>query len=275
GADRGAPRRRIRRADARLPAPRGRAPGAGDAGHGPAARGAVDRPHPAPARRRGAGHRRPVRRDPRAAGGLQPHQCPRRGGGDAHRARLPVGALRQPGSPPGRRHVGGAPPGRGLKYRKIRRMDVFTLHRGSVPLLLSLPHDGSEIPPSLAARMTDAARQAPDTDWHVSRLYDFARELGASVLVPRFSRYVVGLNRPRAGGGSPPGLAARTPGAAPQAPNTDRPAPRPYDFARELGAPVLVPRFSRYGLDPSRRPDGTPLFPGQNTTGQCPAVRFS
>jgi len=75
-------------------------------------------------------------------------------------------------------------------------MDVFTLHRGNAPLLLSLPHDGSEIPPNLAARMTEAARTAPDTDWHVSRLYDFARELGASVLVPRFSRYVVDLNRP-------------------------------------------------------------------------------
>ena len=75
-------------------------------------------------------------------------------------------------------------------------MDVFTLHRGTEPLLLSLPHDGSEIPPNLAARMTDAARGAPDTDWHVSRLYGFARELGASLLVPRFSRYVVDLNRP-------------------------------------------------------------------------------
>ena len=75
-------------------------------------------------------------------------------------------------------------------------MDVFTLHRGTEPLLLSLPHDGSEIPPNLAARMTDAARLAPDTDWHVSRLYAFARGLGASLLVPRFSRYVVDLNRP-------------------------------------------------------------------------------
>src|SRR5690606_28464988 len=154
----------------------------------------------------------------RTAGRVQPHQCPRRGGGHAHRTRLPVGALRQPGSPPGRRHGCGTPPGRGLKSRNIRRMDVFTLHRGSVPLLLSLPHDGSEIPPSLAARMTDAARRAPDTDWHVSRLYDFARGLDASVLVPRFSRYVVDLNRP---------------------------------------------------------PVDTSLYPGPNTTGPCPAVRFS
>jgi len=97
--------------------------------------------------------------------------------------------------------------------------DTFTLHRGRLPLLVSLPHDGSAIPDALAARMTDEARGAPDTDWHVSRLYAFVRdELGASLLVPRFSRYVVDLNRP---------------------------------------------------------PDDTSLYPGQNTTGLCPARCFS
>ena len=72
---------------------------------------------------------------------------------------------------------------------------VCTLHRGSAPLLVSLPHDGSAIPAALAERMTPEARRAPDTDWHVSRLYAFARELGASILVPKHSRYVIDLNR--------------------------------------------------------------------------------
>ena len=105
-----------------------------------------------------------------------------------------------------------------IDLRDNSRMDTYPLHRGTAPLLVSLPHDGSAIPDDLAARMTDDARRAPDTDWHVSRLYDFARELGASILVPRYSRYVVDLNRP---------------------------------------------------------PDDTSLYPGQNTTGLCPAVRFS
>ena len=72
---------------------------------------------------------------------------------------------------------------------------VCALHRGTAPLLVSLPHDGSAIPDELLARMTPEARRAPDTDWHVSRLYAFARELGASILVPRHSRYVIDLNR--------------------------------------------------------------------------------
>ena len=97
-------------------------------------------------------------------------------------------------------------------------MDVFTLHRGTRPLLVSLPHDGTAVPGHIAARMTAEARRVPDTDWHVARLYAVARDLGASMLVPAYSRYVVDLNRP---------------------------------------------------------PDDVSLYPGQNTTGLCPTVRFS
>jgi N-formylglutamate deformylase len=75
-------------------------------------------------------------------------------------------------------------------------METFSIHHGTAPLLVSLPHDGTELPDGLAERMTPAARSVPDTDWHVSRLYAFVRELGASVIAPRFSRYVVDLNRP-------------------------------------------------------------------------------
>lgn len=74
--------------------------------------------------------------------------------------------------------------------------DIFHLHQGDAPLLVSLPHDGTHVPDDIAARMTDSARRVPDTDWHVSRLYDFARGLGASIIRPRCSRYVVDLNRP-------------------------------------------------------------------------------
>lgn len=75
-------------------------------------------------------------------------------------------------------------------------METFTLHRGTVPLFVSLPHNGTRLPDELGVRMTPDARRVPDTDWHVDRLYAFAREMGASIIVPTHSRYVVDLNRP-------------------------------------------------------------------------------
>ncbi|RYY99547.1 MAG: N-formylglutamate deformylase, partial [Comamonadaceae bacterium] len=68
--------------------------------------------------------------------------------------------------------------------------------RGTRPLLISMPHVGTHVPPALAERFTEEARHVPDTDWHLERLYDFADELGASVLAATHSRYVVDLNRP-------------------------------------------------------------------------------
>ena len=75
--------------------------------------------------------------------------------------------------------------------------DTFTLHRGHTPLLVSLPHVGARIAETLRDRYVPDALQVPDTDWHLDRLYAFARdELGASLIVPRYSRYVIDLNRP-------------------------------------------------------------------------------
>ncbi|MCD9033472.1 N-formylglutamate deformylase [Luteimonas sp. Y-2-2-4F] len=95
--------------------------------------------------------------------------------------------------------------------------DILRLHRGDAPLLISIPHNGTELPEGIAARLAPEAHRVPDTDWHLDRLYAFASELGASMLVPRHSRYVIDLNRAE---------------------------------------------------------DDASLYPGQNTTGLCPAVRF-
>ena len=76
-------------------------------------------------------------------------------------------------------------------------MSAYTLTRGSVPLLISLPHVGFEIPSELCPHYVDKARTSADTDWHLERLYrPIAERLGASLLVPRYSRYVIDLNRP-------------------------------------------------------------------------------
>jgi N-formylglutamate deformylase len=84
--------------------------------------------------------------------------------------------------------------------------DIFTLRRGTRPLLVSIPHPGQFIPDALARRMTETARRIPDTDWHLERLYDFVAELGASLLVATHSRYVIDLNRDPSGRALYPGM---------------------------------------------------------------------
>ena len=73
---------------------------------------------------------------------------------------------------------------------------VFSLHRGHRPLLVSVPHAGPLIPDELKPHYVDRALDVEDTDWFLDELYGFVREMGASLIVPRVSRYVIDLNRP-------------------------------------------------------------------------------
>ena len=73
--------------------------------------------------------------------------------------------------------------------------DIFSLHRGNTPLLISFPHVGTLIPADQQVRYTERALQVEDTDWFLHRLYAFAAELGATLIVPRHSRYLIDLNR--------------------------------------------------------------------------------
>lgn len=73
---------------------------------------------------------------------------------------------------------------------------IYSFRAGDSPLLISVPHDGWQIPAEVVQYMSNAGRSIPDTDWHVAQLYDFASERGASMLVAHYSRYVVDLNRP-------------------------------------------------------------------------------
>jgi N-formylglutamate deformylase len=82
---------------------------------------------------------------------------------------------------------------------------VFSLHEGSAPLLISIPHVGTNIPADIAATMTPIAQRTEDCDWHLDRLYAFAREFGASFLMPANARYVIDLNRPPDGANLYPG----------------------------------------------------------------------
>lgn len=73
---------------------------------------------------------------------------------------------------------------------------ICLLHRGTAPLLISMPHVGTWLPPEVRPQFTEVAAVLQDTDWHLDRLYDFAADMGASLLQARVSRYVVDVNRP-------------------------------------------------------------------------------
>jgi N-formylglutamate deformylase len=73
---------------------------------------------------------------------------------------------------------------------------LFELYPGSTALLVSLPHVGTLIPQALQPLYEPRALRVEDTDWHLDALYAFVRDMGAGLLVPRLSRFVIDLNRP-------------------------------------------------------------------------------
>lgn len=72
----------------------------------------------------------------------------------------------------------------------------YRFRSGAGPLIVSMPHAGTYLAPSIVKQMGDVAALRADTDWHLPRLYDFLGELEATVLVATHSRYAVDLNRP-------------------------------------------------------------------------------
>lgn len=76
---------------------------------------------------------------------------------------------------------------------------TWFFERGHLPLLVSMPHVGTQVPAAIAARFTPEALSLADTDWHLPRLYNFLAAMGASQLVAINSRYVIDLNRDPSG----------------------------------------------------------------------------
>ncbi len=65
-----------------------------------------------------------------------------------------------------------------------------------VPVILSSPHSGVEFPDELKAHFRPELMARPDdTDWFVHDLYNFANEIGITVIHAKYSRWVIDLNR--------------------------------------------------------------------------------
>lgn len=79
--------------------------------------------------------------------------------------------------------------------------------KGDAPLIIAIPHSGSEIPPELEPRLVSPWLARKDTDWWVDRLYASGVTLGATILRTRLSRSVIDLNRDPSGASLYPGQA--------------------------------------------------------------------
>ena len=74
--------------------------------------------------------------------------------------------------------------------------DLFCPTKNKVPILVSIPHAGTNFPKEFTTHFTPEIIKLPtDTDWFVDQLYRFAPDMGISLIVARHSRYVIDLNR--------------------------------------------------------------------------------
>lgn len=83
-------------------------------------------------------------------------------------------------------------------------MSLIEVTQGNSPLVLGLPHTGTDIPDDCLACLNDTGRALADTDWHIHQLYDGLVQDVTSVRTP-FHRYVIDVNRDPSGSSLYPG----------------------------------------------------------------------
>jgi N-formylglutamate deformylase len=72
--------------------------------------------------------------------------------------------------------------------------------KNELPIVISCPHVGTEIPDEIKTTMIDEVAQATeDTDWFVHELYSFAPQMGITLIKANYSRFVIDLNRDPSG----------------------------------------------------------------------------
>lgn len=76
--------------------------------------------------------------------------------------------------------------------------------QGSSPLVLGLPHTGTDIPADCLERLNETGNAISDTDWHIHTLYDGLLDDVTTVRTP-IHRYVIDVNRDPGGASLYPG----------------------------------------------------------------------
>lgn len=85
--------------------------------------------------------------------------------------------------------------------------DWLDVRPGDAPLVVSLPHTGTHLPPELDGRLVSPWLARVDADWWIDRVYDFAAGLGATTVRTALSRTAIDVNRDPSGVSLYPGQA--------------------------------------------------------------------
>ena len=83
-------------------------------------------------------------------------------------------------------------------YSQVKGLKIvytFNLHRGSLPLFISIVHDGRDLVPVIEHKSTDSALGMVVTDCLMEELYVFAKGFSNSTIALLFSREVIDFSR--------------------------------------------------------------------------------
>ncbi len=139
------------------------------------------------------------------------------------------------------------------------------VRQGAAPLIVSLPHTGTDLPEDIETGLVSPWLARRDADWWVDRLYAFAEDLDATFVRTTLSRSVIDVNRDPSGASLYPGQATtelcplttfdgeplHRPGCAPDAAEISRRTAlyfAPYHAALAAQIVRLRARYSRVVL---------------------------
>ncbi len=118
--------------------------------------------------------------------------------------------------------------------------DFIEVTRGNSPLVLGLPHTGTDVPPDVWSALNENGRKLADTDWHIERLYsDLVPEV--TTVRTTIHRYVIDVNRDPKGASLYPGQ-----NTTELCPATDFDGQGIYRFGRKPGKGEIRRRLETY-----------------------------
>ncbi len=117
---------------------------------------------------------------------------------------------------------------------------MIDVTEGTGPLILGLPHTGTDLPDGIAGDLNDTGRALADTDWHIHRLYEGLRG-DVTTVRTTVHRYVIDVNRAPDGASLYPGQ--NTTGLCPL---TDFDGQAIYRPGREPGKDDIARRAAAY-----------------------------